>query len=108
MCTEKKSDLNGLSFMRSHQIGRNQRGGDDERESVFPNHTKRTVAGGVDAFQKGTLGLEADDAVPLAVENLQLGEDAGVQLCKPVIPHVQLGHVPEQVRLIWEHTGDLI
>lgn len=69
---------------------------------------KPTVAGGVDAFQKGTLGLEADNAVSLAVEHLQLGEDAGIQLCKPVIPHVQLGHVPEQVGLIWDHAGDLI
>lgn len=73
-----------------------------------PRGEKPTVAGGVDAFQKGTLGLEADDAVPLAVERLQPGEDAGIQLCKPVIPHVQLGHVPEQVRLIWDHAGDLI
>lgn len=69
---------------------------------------KPTVAGGVDAFEEGTLGLEADDAVPLAVEHLQLGEDAGIELCKPVIPNVQLGHVSEQVRLIWDHNGDLI
>lgn len=69
---------------------------------------KPTVAGGVDAFQKGTFGLEAGDAVPLAVEHLQLGEDAGVELRQPVISHVQLGHMSEQVGLIWDHTGDLI
>lgn len=42
------------------------------------------------------------------MEDLQFGEDAGVELCKSVIPYVQLGHVSEQVRLIWDHTGDLI
>lgn len=101
--------------MRTDQIGRNQQGGDDERTARpsfltthVPRGEKPTVAGGVDAFQKGTLGLEADDAVPLTVEHLELGEDAGIELCKPVIPYVQLGHVPEQVRLIWDHTGDLI
>lgn len=111
----KKSDLNGLSFMRSDQRGRNQQGGDYERRANLsfltthvPRGEKPTVAGGVDAFQKGTLGLEADDAVPLAVEHFQLGEDTGIELCKPVIPYVQLGHMPEQVRLIWDHTGDLI
>lgn len=74
---KKKSDLNGLSFMRTEQIGRNQRGSDDERTARLsfltthvPHGEKPTVAGGVDAFQKGTLGLEADDAVPLAVEHL--------------------------------------
>lgn len=69
---------------------------------------KPTVAGGVDAFQKGTFGLEAGDAVSLTVEHLQLGEDAGVQLRQPVIPYVQLGHMSEQVGLIGDHTGDLI
>lgn len=42
------------------------------------------------------------------MENLQLGEDAGVELAEPVVPQVQLGHVSEQVRLIWDHAGDLI
>lgn len=42
------------------------------------------------------------------MEHLQLGEDAGVELRQPVIPHVQLGHVSEQVGLIWDHIGDLI
>lgn len=76
MCVQKKLDLNRLSFMRSDQLSRNQRGGDDERVNLFfltahvPRGEKPTIAGGVDAFQKGTLGLEADDAVPLAVEHL--------------------------------------
>lgn len=91
------------------------------RGSVFPNHTwlptqrtwspacqKPTIVGGVDAFEQATLGLEAADAVPLAVKHLQPGEDGGIQVRQPIIPHVQLGHVPQQVRLIWDHAGDLI
>ena len=69
---------------------------------------KPTVVGGVDAFEQGALGFEAGDAVPLAVKHLQPGEDRGVQVRQPVIPHIQLGHVPQQVRLIWHHAGDLI
>lgn len=69
---------------------------------------KPTVVGGVDAFEQATLGLEAGDAVPLAVKHLQPGEDRRVQVRQPVVPHVQLGHVPQQVRLIWHHAGDLI
>lgn len=42
------------------------------------------------------------------MEHLQLGEDAGVELRQPVVPYVQLGHVSEQVGLIWDHAGDLI
>lgn len=67
-----------------------------------------TVVGGVDAFEQAALGLEAGDAVPLAVENLQPGEDRGVELRQPVVPHVQLGHVSQQVRFIRDHPGDLI
>ena len=69
---------------------------------------KPTVVGRVDAFEQAALGLEAGDAVPLAVQHLQPGEDRGVQVRQPVIPHVQLRHVPQQVRLIWHHAGDLI
>ena len=69
---------------------------------------KPTVVGGVDAFEQATLGLEAADAIPLAVKHLQPGEDRGVQLRQPVVPHVQLSHVSQQVRLIRHHAGDLI
>lgn len=69
---------------------------------------KPTVAGGVDAFEQAAFGLEAADAVPLAVEHLQPGEDRGVELRQPVVPHVQLGHVSQQVRFIGDHPGDLI
>lgn len=76
-----------------------------EKHEVVP---KPTVVGGVDAFEQAALGPEAGDAVPLAVEHLQPGEDRGVQVRQPVVPHVQLGHVPQQVRLIRHHAGDLI
>lgn len=69
---------------------------------------KPTVAAGVDAFEQAALGLEADDAVPLAVQHLQPGENRGIQVHQPVVPHIQLGHVPQEVRLIWHHAGDLI
>jgi len=65
-----------------------------------------TVVGGVDAFEQAALGLEGNDAVPLAVEHLQSGEDGGVQLRQPVVPDVQLGHVAQQVGLIRHHAGD--
>lgn len=67
-----------------------------------------TVVGGVDAFEQATLDFETGDAVPLAVKNLQPGKDRGVQLHQPVIPHVQLGDMPQQLRLVWHHDGDLI
>lgn len=69
---------------------------------------KPTIVGGVDAFEQAALGLEAGDAVPLAVKHLQSGEDWGIQVRQPVVPNIQLGHVPQQVRLIWHHAGDFI
>lgn len=69
---------------------------------------KPTVVGGVDAFEQATLGLEAADAVPLAVKHLQPGQHGGIQVRQPVVPHVQLGYVPQQVGLVWDHAGDLI
>lgn len=91
------------------------------RGSVFPNNTrlptprawspmcqKPTIVGGIDAFQQVTLGPEAGDAIPLAVKHLQPGEDGGIQVRQPIIPYVQLGHVPQQIRLIGYHAGDLI
>lgn len=67
-----------------------------------------TVVRGVDAFEQAAFGLEGADAVPLAVEHLQPGEDRDVELRQPVVPHVQLGHVSQQVRFIRDHPGDLI
>lgn len=69
---------------------------------------KPTVVGGVDAFEQAPLGPEGGDAVPLAVKHLQSGEDGGVQVRQPVVPHVQLRYVPQQVRLVRHHAGDLI
>lgn len=81
---------------------------DFERHSHRQREKQPTVVGGVDAFEQAALGLEAGDAVPLAVEHLQPGEDRGVKLRQSVVPHVQLGHVSQQVRFIWDHPGDLI
>lgn len=73
---------------------------DTNRWSQFRNvwgHSKAklTIVGGVDAFEQAALSLQAGDVVPLAVKHLQPGEDRGIQLRQPVIPHVQLGHVPQ-------------
>lgn len=82
------------------------------RVSVLSNRTvavaEPTVVGGIDAFEQAALGLEAGDVVSFTVQHLQPREYRGVQLRQPVIPHIQLGHVPQQVRLIWHHAGDLI
>lgn len=115
MSAEKKSGLKkriGYLKIRSEEISeavmmRGEKTCESNRTCPWWGE-KPTVAGGVDAFQKGTLGLETGDAVPLTVEHLQLGEDAGVELCQTVVPYVQLGHMSEQVRLIWDHTGDLV
>lgn len=106
VCVWRKNEI----WIELNEYHRSEIG--EESLSLLTTHVppgeKPTVAGGVDAFQKGTFGLEAGDAVPLAVERLQLGEDAGVELRQPVVPYVQLGHVSQQVGLIWDHTGDLI
>lgn len=67
-----------------------------------------TVVLCVDSLEHRALGLEGDNVIPLTVEDLQVGKQGGIQLLQPVVTHIQLGHVSQQVWLVWNHHPDLI
>lgn len=67
-----------------------------------------TVVLCIDGLEHGALDLEGGDVVPLTVEDLQAWEEGSIQLLQPVVTHIQLGHVSQQVWLVWNHHPDLI
>lgn len=65
-----------------------------------------TVAGGVQGLERAAPEPQPRDAVSLAVQDLQTRKQRGVQLAQAIVPHVQLGHVTQEVRLVRHHAAD--
>ena len=64
--------------------------------------------GCIEALELDAFDAQAAEAVPLAVQHLQPREQGGVQLRQPVVPQVQLDHVPQEVWLVRNQPGDLV
>lgn len=62
----------------------------------------------MEGFERAAPEPQVPDSVPLAVQDLQPGEERGVQLGQTVVPHVQLGHVTQEIRLVRNYAGDLV
>lgn len=57
-------------------------------------------------LQRATPHPQQAQTIPLAVQHLQSGEERGIQLQQAVVPHVQVGHVTQEVRLLRHHLAD--
>src|SRR4029434_7838717 len=66
-----------------------------------------TVMGCIEALELDAFDAQAAEAVPLAVQHLQPWEQGGVQLRQPVVPQVQLDHVPQEAWLVRKQPGEL-
>lgn len=65
-----------------------------------------TVVGGVQGLERAAPEPQPCNAVSLAVQHLQTRKQRGVKLAQTIVPYVQLGHVTQEVRLVWHHAGD--
>lgn len=65
-----------------------------------------TIVGGIQGLERAASEPEPCNTVSLAVQHLQARKQRGVQLAQTIVPHVQLGHVTQEVRLVRHYAGD--
>lgn len=76
--------------------------------ALVPAVTGPTVVSSVQAFDGASADSQSGDGVPVAAEDLQPAEGGDVQLRQAAVPHIQLGHVAQLLRLPHGHLVQLV